>query len=254
MTRLKITILSIALILITNCAISAELQGRDIKFGPQKQYSGYFINPSGNAPRPALVVIHEWWGLNQQIKSQSMKLAQAGYAVLAVDLFNKSTTNPEEARQMVQGVNQQAATAELLAAAKYLRALRCVPDNRVGVLGWCFGGRQALMLAINDPKLAATVIYYGNPITDKARLKKIKSPILGIFGEADTSIPMQQVRDFRSALTEVGVKNEFHTYPGAGHAFANPSGGERYKPDAAADAWKKTMAFLNRYLKPGTIK
>jgi carboxymethylenebutenolidase len=116
----------------------------------------------------------------------------------------------------------------------------------VGSIGWCFGGAQSLNLAINDPKLAVAVIYYGKPVTYLKELEKIHAAILGIWGEADESIPPAAVQQFDKALTEAHVRHEFHSYPGAGHAFANPSGGHRYNAEAAKDAWEKTLSFLRR--------
>lgn len=238
-----------AILLSTVPAISAGLQGQTIRYGPQDQYSGYLSLPAGTGAKPGMVMIHEWWGLNDYIRLEADKLAGEGYAVLAVDLFGKSTTDMNEAMQMVRSLNQQAATAELLTAADYVRSIPGVPDSKVGVIGWCFGGGQALTLALNDPWLAATVIYYGTPVTDLDRLRQIRSPILGFFGKEDQSIPVDKVKAFRRALSKAGVSNQIYIYPGAGHAFANPSGGERYRPEAAADAWKKTLAFLNENLK-----
>jgi carboxymethylenebutenolidase len=115
-------------------------------------------------------------------------------------------------------------------------------------LGWCFGGGQSLQLALNSEQnpLAATVIYYGNLVNDTNELSKIKWPVLGIFGDQDQSIPVKSVNAFEQALNKTGVTNEIYIYPGVGHAFANPS--DNYAPKEAADAWKKTLAFLNKYV------
>lgn len=233
-------------------AIAAQAGGvifSNLHFGPEGKYSGYLARPSGDGPFPAIIVIHEWWGLNDNIRNEAAKLAEAGYVALAVDLFGKSTTDPKQAMGMVQGLDQKAATAELLAAVAYLRSQPFVKPDRVGSMGWCFGGGQSLNLAINDPKLAAAVIYYGKPITDLKILGSIHAAILGIWGEADESIPMSLVHEFDKALTEAKIEHEFHSYPGAGHAFANPSGGSRYKPNAAKDAWEKSLVFLAKHLK-----
>ena len=158
-------------------------------------------------------------------------------------------TDPKDAMQMISALNQDEATKEELAAADYLRLLPS-GNGKVGSLGWCFGGGQSLNLALNDPKLSVAVIYYGTPVMDLERLAKIKAPILGIFGEADQSIPIAKVHEFDTALGEVKLPHEIHTYPGAGHAFANPSRGEGYKPQAAADAWKHTLRWLKSHLRP----
>jgi carboxymethylenebutenolidase len=230
-------------------ALTMTTPAADIHFGPEGKYHGYLVRPSGDGPFPAMIVVHEWWGLNDNIRNQATELAKNGYVALAVDLFGKSTTDSDEAMKQVRGLDQKAATAELLAAAEYLRSQPFVKPDRIGSIGWCFGGAQSLNLAINDPKLAAAVIYYGKPVTDPKELAKIHAAILGLWGETDDSIPIASVHEFQEVLTEAGVKNEFHTYPGAGHAFANPSGGHRYNADAAKDAWARALAFLEKHLK-----
>ena len=197
----------------TPASWAAAQQGSTIAFGRQGEFHGYFVPGSAGKRLPGIVMIHEWWGLNDNIKAEADKYARLGYNVLAVDLFGKVATTPEEAMKLVQGVDQQAATAQLLAAADYLRALPS-SNGRVGSLGWCFGGGQSLTLALHDPRLNAAVIYYGHPVTDPQQLAKIKAPLLGHFGEADKSIPLAQVKDFNQALTTAGVRHTIYTYPG----------------------------------------
>jgi len=228
---------------------AAGFRGSVIHYGPDSKFSGYFVKPAGSGPFPALVMIHEWWGLNDYIKGVADQLAGDGYAVLAVDLFGKSTTDPAEAFRMIRGLNQLTATTNMLSAADYLRTRPYVNPNKVGSIGWCFGGGQSLQLAINDPKLACAVIYYGKPVTDLDELRKIKAAILGLFGEADESIPMSDLDAFKKALQKAEVGYVISTYPGAGHAFANPTHNDSYRPEAAADAWKKTTEFLAKHLK-----
>ena len=221
--------------------------GSTITFGPQGACRGYFVPGTDGEKRPGIVMIHEWWGLNDSIKAEAGQYAQMGYNVLAVDLFGKVAATPEEARQQVQGLNQPAATAQLLAAAEYLRALPS-SNGRVGSLGWCFGGGQSLMLAMHDPRLDAVVLYYGQPVTDPQQLAKIRAPLLGHFGEADRSIPLARVEEFEQALNAAVVAHLIYTYPGAGHAFANPTNTAAYQREAAETANKRTAEFLARYL------
>jgi carboxymethylenebutenolidase len=228
---------------------AAGLRGAIVQYGPESKFSGYFVKPAGYGPFPALVMIHEWWGLNDQIKGMADKLAGDGYVVMAVDLFGKSTTDPADALRMVRGLNQLTAITNMLSATDYLRASSHVNPAKLGSIGWCFGGGQSLQLAINDPKLVCAVMYYGQPVTDADQLGKIRAAILGLFGEADQSIPMSEVDAFKTALKKAEVGFAIYTYPGAGHAFANPTRGDSYKPEAAADAWKNTTAFLAKYLK-----
>jgi carboxymethylenebutenolidase len=201
---------------------------------------------------PAVVMIHEWWGVNDNIKDMANELAREGYVVLAADLFNgEVATDPNRARELSSSVrdNPEQAITNLQSAVQYLTSLPNVNSSRIASLGWCFGGGQSLQLALNSEQnpLAATVIYYGNLINDTNELSKIKWPVLGIFGDQDQSIPVKSVNAFEQTLNETGITNEIYIYPGVGHAFANPSG-DNYAPKETADAWQKTLAFLNKYV------
>jgi carboxymethylenebutenolidase len=201
---------------------------------------------------PAVVMIHEWWGLNDNIKDMANELASEGYVILAADLYNgEVAADPNRARELSSSVrdNPEQAITNLQSAVQYLASLSNVNSSRIASLGWCFGGGQSLQLALNSEQnpLAATVIYYGNLINDTNELSKIKWPFLGIFGDQDQSIPVESVNTFEQALNEIGITNEIYIYPGVGHAFANPSG-DNYAPEETADAWQKTLAFLDKYV------
>ena len=217
--------------------------------------SGYLVypvlNPNNNTQKlPAVVMIHEWWGLNDNIKDMANMLAKEGYVVLAVDLYGEVATDPGRAMELSSSVrnNPEEAVANMQGAVNYLGSLENVNSSRIASLGWCFGGGQSLQLALNSEEhpLAATVIYYGNLVNDRESLSKIKWPVLGIFGDQDQSIPVDSVMQFEQALNEIGITNEIYIYPGVGHAFANPSG-DNYAPKETADAWKKTLVFLEKY-------
>lgn len=201
---------------------------------------------------PAVVMIHEWWGLNDNIKDMANELASEGYVVLAADLYNgEVVADPNRAMELVSSVreNPEQAISNLQSAVQYLASLPNVNSSRIASLGWCFGGGQSLQLALNSEQnpLAATVIYYGNLVNDTNELSKINWPVLGIFGDQDQSIPVESVNAFEQALNETGVTNEIYIYPGVGHAFANPSG-DNYAPAETVDAWEKTLAFLKKYV------
>jgi carboxymethylenebutenolidase len=207
---------------------------------------------SNNNTFPAVIMIHENKGLNDNIKNMANLLAKEGYVVLAVDLFNgEVTTNQTRASELSQSIrdNPDAAITNLKSAVKYLASLTYVNPDKIASLGWCFGGQQSLQLALNseDHPLAATVIYYGRLVTEPETLSKIKWPVLGIFGDQDQSIPVSSVEQFEEALTENGIINEIYIYKGVGHAFANPSG-DNYAPNETKGAWQKTLVFLNKYL------
>lgn len=198
---------------------------------------------------PAVVMIHENRGLNEHIKMMADTLAKEGYVVLGVDLFNgQVASNQEDAGQLSGAVreNPTEAIANLRAAVRYLASLENVNASQISSLGWCFGGQQSLQLALNtEPKypLSSTIIYYGRLVSDPDELSKIKWPVLGIFGDQDDSIPVENVINFESALDSLGIPNEIYVYEGVGHAFANPSR-DSYAPEQTADAWNKTLSFL----------
>jgi len=211
---------------------------------------GYIARPARPGVYPAVVMIHEWWGLNDHIKNMARILADEGYVVLAVDLYQgEVATDPAVAGKKAGEVreNPAPALANMQAAVAYLRTQPDVQSEKIASLGWCFGGQQSLNLALGSKDLAATVIYYGNLVTDAERLASITWPVLGIFGETDTSVPVESVRAFESALKTAGVEQKIYVYPGVGHAFANPSG-QRYAPKETVDAWEKTLNFLRAHL------
>lgn len=223
--------------------------------------SGYLVYPSANSSTismnkklPAVIMIHEFWGINDNIRSMANTLAkQGGYVVLAVDLFKgHSTTDPTVASQLVKSVraNPEAAISNLQAAVKYVSSLPFVNSSKIASIGWCFGGGQSLQLALHSEQhpLLATILYYGTPlITNTQELSEIKWPVLGIFGDHDQANPLPLINMFKSALDNAGVTNQIIIYKGLGHAFANPSGAN-YAPQQTADAWQKTLAFLKKYL------
>lgn len=237
-----------------------DLQNKTVNY--YDQANGYLVYPSAsnenksgnnNGTLPAVVMIHENKGLNDHIKNMANLLARNGYVVLAVDLFKgEVTTDRNRSSELTQYIrdNPDIATANLQSAVKYLASLPNVNAEKIASLGWCFGGAQSLQLALNsqDHPLAATVIYYGRLITDNATLAKIKWPVLGIFGDQDSSIPVDTVKEFESALNSNNIPNEIYIFKGVGHAFANPSG-DNYAPKETKDAWDKTLSFLDKHLR-----
>jgi len=197
----------------------------------------------GAPPFPAVVVVHEWWGLNEHIKYWSDRLAAEGYAALAVDLFGgKVATNRDSAMAYVRAVDDERALAILRAAHEFLASDPRIAATRRGCIGWCFGGGWALQQALVTPDLDAAVIYYGRLVTDVERLRAIQSPVLGVFGNRDRGIPPEMVDEFAAALVKAGVEHHILRYD-AEHAFANPSN-PNYDRQAAAAAWMEVRAFL----------
>lgn len=198
---------------------------------------------------PAVVMIHENRGLNEHITLMADTLAKEGYVVLAVDLFNGQVALTQEDAGVLSGTvreNPAEAISNLQSAVRYLASLENVDASRISSLGWCFGGQQSLQLALNTEPgypLASTIIYYGRLVTDPQELSKIRWPVLGIFGDQDESITVENVTNFETALNSIGIPNEIYLYEGVGHAFANPSR-DSYAPEQTADAWNKTLDFL----------
>jgi carboxymethylenebutenolidase len=211
---------------------------------------GILYTPEGKGPFPAIVVIHEWWGLNDWVKDQANKLADQGYEALAIDLYRgKVATTPEEAHEIMRGVPEDRAKRDLEAAFQYLQTQPGVKKNRIGAIGWCMGGGYALDLALEEPQLAADVINYGHLATDPDALKKINAPVLGLFGAQDRGISPEDVKKFKEQMDKLGKKIDITIYPDAGHGFQNPVNGAGYKPEDTADAWKKITNFLADTLK-----
>jgi len=213
--------------------------------------SGFLATPGGKGPFPAVVVIQEWWGLNDWVKDQARALAKEGYAALAPDLYRgKVTDKQEEAHQLMMGAPPDRVERDLRAAYAYLQARSDVKKDRIGSIGWCFGGHWSLELATKEPTLAAVVAYYGAPPTDPAAIAAIKAPVLGNYGGDDKGPSPDQVRAFESAMKKAGKSIDVKIYEGAPHAFANvnnPWGG--YREAAAKDAWSRSTAFLGANLK-----
>jgi carboxymethylenebutenolidase len=238
--------------LVLALALSAfAATGKDITYkSGSEDVKGILYEPQGKGPFPAIVVIHEWWGLNDWVKEEASKLSDQGYVTLAIDLYRGQVAKtPEEAHELMRGVPEDRANKDLLAASSYLRTLKNVKADKVGTIGWCMGGGYALDLAISDPKLAAAVINYGHLATEPDTLKKINAPILGLFGGKDRGIPVDSVQKFAAELKQQGKTVDVTVYPDAGHAFENPNNKDGYRPQDAADAWKRQVDFFAKYLK-----
>jgi carboxymethylenebutenolidase len=215
-----------------------------------ERVTGFLARPADQTgPAPGLIVIHEWWGLNDNIRSMAKRLAGEGYVALAVDLYGGQVAEDSDtAYDLMMAANQNPKRAEenLRQAHDYLSGELSAP--LVASIGWCFGGSWSLNTALLIPdKLDAAVIYYGQLTTDRDRLATLDMPILGIFGELDQGIPVEGVRQFDSVMDDLDKNARIVIYPDADHAFANPSG-RNYQPEAAEEAWQQTVEFLRAYL------
>ncbi len=232
-------------------AASFAANGKEVSYqSGDETVKGILYTPGGSGPFPGIVVIHEWWGLNDWVKEQASKLADQGYAALAVDLYRgKVADNPNTAHELMRGVPEDRAARDLHAAVEFLKSQTNVKKDRIGSIGWCMGGGYSLNVALAEPTLTAAVINYGHLATDPAALHKINAAILGNFGGQDQGIPPEDVKKFEEALKKDGKSADIKIYPNAGHAFENPNNKGGYRADDAADAWQRTVKFLNETLK-----
>lgn len=246
---MRSTILIAAVILLVMSAFAADGKQISYKSGAET-VQGTLYTPAGKGPFPALIVIHEWWGLDDWVKEQASKFADAGYVALAIDLYRgKVAKTPDEAHELMRGVPEDRAGRDLRAAFDYLKSQKNVKPDRIGSIGWCMGGGYSLDVALEEPTLAADVIHYGHLATDTETLKKINAPVFGVFAGQDKGITPEDVHKFEAAMKQLDKQIEVKIYPDAGHAFENPVNKDRYRPDDAADAWKRTLAFLDSNLK-----
>ena len=207
----------------------------------------YLALPEGGAPHAAIIVVHEWWGLNDHIRYWTDRLAALGYAALAVDLYGGQTaTDPQGAMSLMRAVDDARAFETMQAAHRFLEEDDRIQAPRTGVIGWCFGGGMALRAGLGIPELDAVVMYYGHTVEDPDALSAMNAPLLGVFANRDESIPPASVDAFDAALSEAGVDHRIVRFD-ADHAFANPSSA-RYDAPAAEAAWNETQAFLAAHL------
>ena len=206
---------------------------------------GFLYLPQSSGPHPAILVIQEWWGVNDWIKEQAANYAAKGYVALAVDLYRgKVADNPETAHELMRGLPQDQGVRDLTSGFKFLAARPDVKRSRIGAVGWCMGGGYAAQLAIAEPTLKAVAINYGALPTDKTALAKIHAAVLGNFGGLDQGISPDSVHAFEASLKTLGKPVDAKIYPDAGHAFENPNNKTGYKPEDASDALGRIDRFF----------
>lgn len=225
--------------------VAPPRHGERIQLGGTSAYLS--LPPGKSAPMPGVVVIHEWWGLNENIEHWADRIAAEGYAALAVDLYGGLVAkDANQASEAMKSVDRERAIGTMKAAVKFLETDARIKAPRTASVGWCFGGAQSLNLALSEPSLDAAVIYYGRLETDPKKLAAINAKILGIFGTRDKSITLEDVTKFEAGLRANGKTVTIKFYD-AEHAFANPSSA-RYDEGSAAEAWAETRAFLKSAL------
>jgi carboxymethylenebutenolidase len=219
--------------------------------GQKTNLIGFLAMPRDAAePLPGIILIHEWWGLNDATKDIARRLAAAGYVVLSVDLYGgQVATSPEQAQPLMAKLYEQpeAARINLRQAYDYLDKYALAP--RIAAMGFGMGGGWALQTALMLPDtLDALVMYHGQMVVDRLRLAPLRMPILGFFGAEDRSLPVREVQEFRALLQEAGKIAEILIVPGADQGFAT-AGSPSFNAQAAADSWRQTVTFLDRNLR-----
>ena len=228
----------------------AEVESQTVVYGTVdgRQIKGFLTKPKGAKGGPAIIMVHEWWGLNDNIQAVAKRYAGEGYTVLAVDLFGRVATTPDSAMVLYQTAMKNVPGGEknIAAAIGFLKAQGA---TAIGAVGYCFGGHWSLRTGLvggNDIK--AVVMYYGAPITNPTEIARLKAPVLGLFGGKDTGIPVDSVRAMEKVMKAAGRTVTINVYADANHAFANPTG-QAYNAKAADDAWAKSLAFFRAQLK-----
>ncbi|HCK65145.1 MAG TPA: dienelactone hydrolase [Anaerolineae bacterium] len=209
----------------------------------------YVTRPQGDGPFPTVIMIHEFYGVNERLISKAGLLAEEGYLVIVPDTFRGSTTAwiPRAIYQVIN-TKQEDVNADLDSVYAWLESQPDVDINRVGIVGFCYGGRVSLLYSLHNPNMAATVIFYGSSETDPEVLKNLSGPVLGIFGGADASIPLEEVTALENGLEQAGIPHQISIYEGQPHAFLVDADGIK-AGGAQAEAWNEMLLFLDENLK-----
>jgi carboxymethylenebutenolidase len=250
---MRTTTRNIALVLAALVLSTGVATAKDVTYGKVggKDVVGYMATPEKQGKHPAILLIHEWWGLNDDIKAKARGFAELGYVALAVDLYGgQSTTEPSEARKLAGAVrgNMEPAFANLKAAIAFLKSQKAVNPDRLASIGWCFGGGWSYQIAKNNLGVKASVIYYGffNPKDD---LAKMRAEIIGHFAEKDRAIKVDNVKEFQANLKTTAGEHEIYIYANTTHGFASrKSKNPKYDAKSAELARKRTLAFLKKHL------
>lgn len=220
--------------------------GQVIEFESEGQTSQAYLAEAPSGKGPGVIVLQEWWGLVDHIKKVCDRFAEAGYTALAPDLFEgKATKEPSEAERMFMQLNVDQTESKLRGCIAHLLSLESCSTKQVSVIGFCMGGQLALYAASKNPKqISAVADFYGVHPNIKPDIKNIEAPILGIFAEKDQFVTPEAVDELESKLQAEGKSFEFTTFMGVDHAFFNDDRKDVYAPEAAAEAWQKTLAHF----------
>jgi carboxymethylenebutenolidase len=255
MKRTFVAAAALAGLLLAAGAARADVKTMEVTINSgDGDFKAFVAIPDGKGPFPAVVVIQEWWGLNEWIKDNARRFAAKGYVALAPDLYHgKVADDPKVAGQLMKSLPKDRAIRDLKAAVTKLTQMDNVAKGKIGSIGWCMGGMYSLQGALNDDRITSCVMCYGQVVTDPAKLKPLNATVLGIFGENDGGIPAAGVREFEKALKTAGKSVEkINIYPGAGHGFMRPGNAAmknaEFRETQANDAWAQIDAFFAKTL------
>ena len=244
--------------------MSVEAQSVRYRASDGIEITTYLARPGGAGPFPALVLGYEFWGMLEvpagapHMRDLAERFAAEGYVAAVPDYYAARGKQPTmEGGTIVGSPSDEESTSDLCDGVHWLATLPYVDPERIGVIGWCGGGRQALFLAARCAGVKAAASFYGRPINPPTRkgpspidlVAEFRCPIFGAYGEADKSIAVDTAIRFREALEKAGATHEIHIFPGAEHAFMNDRRPEGYQAAAAAESWKLALDFFSRYLK-----
>jgi carboxymethylenebutenolidase len=213
---------------------------------------GYLTRPKGDVARAAVVVIHGWDGINDHVRDVARRLAKAGYVALAPDLLSRqggtsSFSSSEAAIAAGRKLDDEMITKDLAGGINYLKGQSFVGANKIGVIGFCWGGGKALLFTTRSKDLAASVIYYGSNPPNLEDVKNITAPVLGQYGGADERIT-SAVPKLEEVMKNYGKSFEYKVYPGAPHGFNSDTSPQNFREEAAKEAWGRTLEFFKKHL------
>jgi len=235
-------------------AVSENLSDRMVSYPSDGvTMAGYVVGPKANGRHPAIIIVQEWWGLNEHIRDLTRRFAREGYVAIAPDLYSrlghKVTADSNEAGKLMQTLQLKEGLKDLNATVTYLKSLDGVDPNRIGVTGFCMGGTYALMLPCTTQEIKAAAPFYGQVPDPDTPLKSLAAPLLYIYGEDDGWITKAEVQRLRDALRKYNKPGEIKTYPGCPHAFFNDTRKDVYHSAEAAAAWPRALAFFQQHLR-----
>jgi len=249
--RVSLAVATLAALLLPCFAESARSGGETLSYqAGGETVRAYLGNSPGSRNRPGIVVIHDYWGLNEEIREIVDRLAGLGYVALAPDLFKgKLVSDPGLAQEMRRALDEERAVTVVRGAIDELRKLDRANNRPVATIGFGMGGRVSLATALRGADVQATVLFYGSVETTREGVAPLKAPILGVFGGGDHAVPEKDVKLFEAALKEAGKDAKIVSYPGVGHCFMDGARPD-YEPEEAKDAWIQMRDWLAVKLEP----